>query len=457
MRRKETLSQKRPTAGREARKRASFLFHRKRLPIIRINKSLWEGDSLSLLSPTKKAALYIRVSTHSQEELSPDSQKRLLLDYADKHQFLVEEPWIFQENGISGRTAQKRPQFQQMIACAKSESHPFDAILVWKFSRFARNQEESIVYKSMLRGKYGVDVISISEPIIDGPFGSLIERIIEWMDEFYSIRLSGDVCRGMTEKALRGGYQSRPPFGYRISSVNGQLELDPPEAQTVQKIFSWYGSESLNPFEIARKLNAQGICTALGNPFETRAVKYILQNPLYAGIIRWNRTDSKTGLVRDASDWILADGHHPAIVSRDFFENVQKRLAEETSRSLPYAKPSQLVHHWLGGILKCPRCGKSLSSCRRRRKTMPDTFSFQCSGYLKGSCSKNCYVSERVIVPMVLKELEPALPSLYSQLIAPDFTTEEKNTALKQSVEKIVYKKEENQIQIYYHTQMPFG
>ena len=246
MRRKETLSQKRPTAGREARKRASFLFHRKRLPIIRINKSLWEGDFLSLLSPTKKAALYIRVSTHSQEELSPDSQKRLLLDYADKHQFLVEEPWIFQENGISGRTAQKRPQFQQMIACAKSESHPFDAILVWKFSRFARNQEESIVYKSMLRGKYGVDVISISEPIIDGPFGSLIERIIEWMDEFYSIRLSGDVCRGMTEKALRGGYQSRPPFGYRISSVNGQLELDPPEAQTVQKIFSWYGSESVS-------------------------------------------------------------------------------------------------------------------------------------------------------------------------------------------------------------------
>ena len=165
------------------------------------------------LNSFKKAALYIRVSTHSQEELSPDSQKRLLLDYAEKNHFLVEEQWIFQENGISGRTADKRPQFQQMIASAKSDSHPFDAILVWKFSRFARNQEESIVYKSMLRGKYGVDVISISEPIMEGPFGSLIERIIEWMDEFYSIRLSGDVSRGMTEKALRGGYQSRPPLG----------------------------------------------------------------------------------------------------------------------------------------------------------------------------------------------------------------------------------------------------
>lgn len=81
-----------------------------------------------------------------------------------------------------------------------------DVILVWKFSRFARNQEESIVYKSLLSKKHNVEVTSVSEPLVDGPFGSLIERIIEWMDEYYSIRLSGEVTRGMTEKALRGGY-----------------------------------------------------------------------------------------------------------------------------------------------------------------------------------------------------------------------------------------------------------
>ena len=100
-----------------------------------------------------------------------------------------------------------------VIAQAKSPEHPYDVILVWKFSRFARNQEESIVYKSMLK-KDRVDVISVSEPVIDGPFGSLIERIIEWMDEYYSIRLSGEVLRGMKEKALRNGYQSSPCLGY---------------------------------------------------------------------------------------------------------------------------------------------------------------------------------------------------------------------------------------------------
>ena len=93
----------------------------------------------------KNAAFYIRVSTHNQEELSPESQKRLLLDYAKSNNLLVSKEHIYIENGISGRKADKRPQFLNMIAAAKSKEHPIDVILVWKFSRFARNQEESIV------------------------------------------------------------------------------------------------------------------------------------------------------------------------------------------------------------------------------------------------------------------------------------------------------------------------
>ena len=100
---------------------------------------------------------------------------------------------------------------------------------------------------------------------MEGPFGSLIERIIEWMDEFYSIRLAGDVSRGMTEKALRGGYQSRPPLGYRLSrnsNVHGELELYAPEVSIVQNIFSWYTQDGLSPYSIARKLNAMGLSTS---------------------------------------------------------------------------------------------------------------------------------------------------------------------------------------------------
>ena len=142
----------------------------------------------------QNGCLYIRVSTDEQLELSPDAQERLLLDYAHKNNILISKEHIFYENGVSGRKADKRPEFQKMIALAKSKEHPFDVILVWKFSRFARNQEESIVYKSLLKRNH-VDVVSISEPLPDGMIGSLVERIFEWMDEYYSINLSAEVKR----------------------------------------------------------------------------------------------------------------------------------------------------------------------------------------------------------------------------------------------------------------------
>ena len=78
---------------------------------------------------SKVACLYIRVSTEDQTELSPDAQKRLLLDYAQKNDMIVSGDFIFTES-VSGRHAQKRPEFQKMIALAKQPSHPIDVILV---------------------------------------------------------------------------------------------------------------------------------------------------------------------------------------------------------------------------------------------------------------------------------------------------------------------------------------
>lgn len=354
----------------------------------------------------KTAALYIRVSTDKQEELSPDSQKRLLLEYARNHNMVVPPEHIYMENGISGRRADKRPKFQQMISAAKLSSHPFDVILVWKFSRFARNQEESIVYKSMLRNKCHVDVVSISEPLIEGPFGGLIERIIEWMDEFYSIRLSGDVTRGMTENALRGSYQCRPPLGYRIPYHKATPEIVPEEAEIVRLIFEKYVN-GMSIFALTKYLNSHGFKTSHGKLFEKRSLEYILQNPAYAGDIRWNRCNNTTKEIRDPSEWIVRSGHHPAIISKELYEKAQARWKSEYKPR--NSKPSEVTKHWLAGLVKCPSCGRSLSSCVMHRKSLPDTFSFQCGGYLKGKCYHNCYVRAESLVPAVLNALEEAL------------------------------------------------
>ena len=105
----------------------------------------------------KIAAAYIRVSTDRQTELSPDSQLKVIRQYAKQNGYIIPKEYVFRDDGISGRSAEKRPSFNQMIATAKQNPSPFSAIMVWKFSRFARNQEEAIVYKSMLK-KNGVTV-----------------------------------------------------------------------------------------------------------------------------------------------------------------------------------------------------------------------------------------------------------------------------------------------------------
>ena len=90
-------------------------------------------------------AAYIRVSTDEQTELSPDAQLRVILEQAKKDGVTIPPEFIFiEKKGISGRRAENRPEFQRMIAIAKNQNEsPFKRLYLWKFSRFARNQEES--------------------------------------------------------------------------------------------------------------------------------------------------------------------------------------------------------------------------------------------------------------------------------------------------------------------------
>lgn len=361
-----------------------------------------------ITSTLKIGAAYVRVSTDGQMDLSPESQLEAILKYAKSNNIIVPKEYIFMESeGRSGKKADNRPQFQNMIATAKTSPKPFDCILVWKFSRFARNQDESTFYKGMLRKKLNIDVISISEPVLEGMYGRLIEMIIEWQDEFYSYNLAQDVTRGMKTKAKNGGVQCRPPLGYRIPYHNATPQIVPEEAEIIRMIFDKYVNQKMSIFGLTKYLNSLGLKTSHGKPFEKRSLEYILQNPIYAGIIRWNRTCNETNEIRDRSEWIISKGTHPAIISEELYNKATERYESEYKRY--NAKPSEVTKHWLSGLVKCSACGRTLSSCVRHTKTIGDIYSFQCYGYLKGKCDHNHYVREDELVPAVLAALDEVL------------------------------------------------
>ena len=352
------------------------------------------------------------------------------MDYAKTNHTDIPMEYIFQDNGISGRKANKRPAFQQMIALAKSKEHPIDTIIVWKFSRFARNQEESIVYKSLLK-KNNVDVVSVSEPLIDGPFGSLIERIIEWMDEYYSIRLSGEVMRGMTQNALRGHYQGDAPIGYRSPGNKKPPEKDPKTIQIpiAMKDLLLSGSSLL---QIARKLNEQGYRTKHGNLWDARGVRYVLENPFYAGISRWNYTDRGRQL-KPADEVIYTKGNWEPLWDKATLEEIKKHLAmnmrKAKSRDVSTAK------HWLSGLLICSSCGGTLAYSGTKNSR-----GFQCWKYTKGFCNESHYIGIHPIEKMVIEYLESILHSpaiVYTVISSASADADSKLADLEKQLQKV--------------------
>lgn len=352
----------------------------------------------------RTAAAYIRVSTEEQADQSPESQLIEIRKYAAANNILLPDDLIYMDEGISGKKSENRPAFQRMIGAAKENPAPFDVILLWKFSRFARNQEESIVYKALLRKQCGVDVISVSEPLPGGPFASLIERIIEWFDEFYSIRLSQEVKRTMTVKAERGELQSTPPFGYKVHMEPGQksrLEINPEEARIVREIFDRFLTGA-GFYPIAKWLNAQGIRTHRGNPFENRTVEYMLRNPVYVGKLRW----TPTGRARrnfENPDTIVADASHEPIITAEAFEAAQKRIAEIKAVWGYKARPTYELKDWLSGLVRCSECGSTLVFVKPHY--------FKCNNYVRGRCRSSQHIRADLLHDALIDKLREDMSS----------------------------------------------
>ncbi len=345
------------------------------------------------MTELKIAAAYIRVSTDDQVEYSPDAQLVELRKYAKAHEYMIPEEYIYIDQGISGKNTAKRESFNAMIGMAKTKPKPFDVILVWKYSRFARNREDSVVYKSMLRKQLGINVVSISEPVGEDKMSVIMEAMIEAMDEYYSINLAEEVKRGMSEKARRGELQATASFGYCVE--NNQLVPVEEEAVLVREMFQRYLlGEGF--FPIAKWLNSLGVTTHRGGKFENRTVEYILRNPVYIGKLRWNPT-GRTRRDYDNENIMVVQSTHQPLVDEETWDKVQDKIKQQKAITKRGAKPNWNKKDWLSGVVRCENCGGTLIF------TKPHFF--KCNNYVKGACTTSQHVHRDLLHESILDRL----------------------------------------------------
>lgn len=314
------------------------------------------------------AVIYARYSSSNQREESIAGQLRECRQYATRCGMTVIHEYT--DSALTG-TSDKRPAFQQMIK--DSDRHTFQAVIVWKLDRFARNRYDSAMYRNILK-KNGVKIYSAMENISDSPEGIILEGLMESLAEYYSANLAENVKRGLYDSALERKMLSQPTYGYEKGS-DGRYAINPVTAPVVQRIFSEYANGK--PYmKIVADLNKDGIKTAQGKEFNKNSLRNILRNEKYTGMYRYKDIVDPHGI--------------PAIVDRDLFDRVQKELKRRSFTKIRISTEDQ-VPYILTGKLFCGHCGKQMLGESARSKNGETYRYYICAGtrtYTKNGCTK---------------------------------------------------------------------
>lgn len=295
-------------------------------------------DSTTLVKGNINVALYLRFSSDRQTEQSIEGQLRDCIAYCKRKEYRITGIYIDRAT-TARKDAEKRVFFQQMISDSKHSW--WELVIVWKLDRFARNREDSAIYKMRLR-KNGVRVESATEAISNTPEGIILESVLEGIAEYYSADLSQKITRGMRESALKAqSIGGQVPLGYKIE--NHKLVINPATAHIVREAFQLYGrGESVA--EICRIFNRKGYRTAKGSEFNRSSFKSLFKNKRYIGTYTYKE--------------IAIEGAVPPIIDKELFETVQQRLSKVAEAP---ARGKAKVDYLLSGKLFCGHCGAPMN------------------------------------------------------------------------------------------------
>ncbi len=325
-------------------------------------------------SKTKRAAMYVRMSTEHQQ-YSIVNQADAVEKYAAEHELIIVKRFV--DSGKSGLTLAGRPALRQLLLEVLSTNAEFDHVLVYDVSRWGRFQDvdESAYYeytckKANIRLHYCVEQF-----INDGsPYSALLKAIKRTMAGEYSRELSVKVHAAQKRFAGMGFHQGGPAgyglrrllvdasgnaiglleFGQRKGLPTDRVLLVPGpvrEIAVVRRIFKWFTAENHSEGVIATMLNQRKIKAerSMRWPEQPRwtvqRVHTILTSPKYIGTIVYNRTSNKLseGTVLNPTDeWVCREGAVKPLVEPHVFLEAQKIVKRRSFRPDNYQILGQL-------------------------------------------------------------------------------------------------------------------
>lgn len=370
-----------------------------------------------------RGATYTRMSSTGQSE-SPKQQLAEFGKLAATHNAEIVQ--AYKDDAVSGDNRKGRHGFKRL--CEDAVAGKFDVIFAWDLDRFSREDIFDFAESIAPLRRAGVRLITVNQGEVDWQSlgGTLTTLINQHGNHEFLRKLSKNSIRGKRDRAETDAkWFGRVPYGYArgiLDEHGKQIRIEPrgsgfrtPKgwnqvlvpSETDTEVLVWcfeqYANTDCGLRTLAFELNDRGVPppTATdnwrpdtdeeGNPIRTKArsgyiwktstMRAMLSNDVYIGTYRFGA--KKDGKYHCFDGLIVKENAHPALISRELFERVQKKLAERrrTHRRDRGGWPL------LTGILRCGHCGGPMYGGTHTNKARGKAFRYYvCRDGLEGKC-----------------------------------------------------------------------
>jgi DNA invertase Pin-like site-specific DNA recombinase len=302
--------------------------------------------------PGSHLAACIRDSGHEDQELSAMHQLRAIEKWCAENGYLLTRKFI---DSRSGKFADKRLEFQAMMTYFRQPQVPEVGVVVWSFSRFARNALEAQYYRSELKQR-GKILHSLTETVPTGPEAIIVEAAYDFAHQKYLDDLSENVAIGLRDLvAIHGCVPGYPPKGFKRSApiVTGHHKDGKPRTAC-----RWEPNPELIPF-VRQAFEMRATGATMG---KIHAATHLFGNMnCYHGFFR-NRL--YIGILEYAD--LVVENYCPPVIDRPLWDSVQAVNARFSGRyhfaGEPRNHPRRLAGSYLlSSLVYCLRCGAPLA------------------------------------------------------------------------------------------------
>lgn len=292
---------------------------------------------------TNKVAIYVRVSTTNQVEegYSIEEQKDKLSSYCDIKDWSVYK--VYTDGGFSGSNTE-RPALEQLIKDAKKRK--FDTVLVYKLDRLSRSQKDTLYLIEDIFIKNNITFLSLQENFdTSTPFGKAMIGLLSVFAQLEREQIKERMQLGKLGRAKAGKSMmwAKTSYGYDYHRDTGTVTINHAQALAVKYMFESY----LSGRSITKLRDDLNEKFPKEIPWNYRAVRMILGNPVYCG---YNQFMGE-----------IYKGNHEAIISKEDFDKTQEELKIRQRNALENLNPRPFqAKYMLSGIAQCGYCGAPL-------------------------------------------------------------------------------------------------